>query len=143
MNKKFIAKSSFLLLALAALLASPSARAATETWGTTPGSALWNATNWTGTNNPPLTGDSLIFGASTQTVLTNDLTSAAWVIPTLTFNAGAPAYTISGNAFTLGSSTAATVITNSSTSLQTINDAITLGNATQTIALTASVVSRK
>ncbi|MEI6072621.1 MAG: autotransporter-associated beta strand repeat-containing protein, partial [Verrucomicrobiae bacterium] len=120
--------TSIAVATLVALAALPAARAATETWSTTPGSALWNATNWTGTNNPPLTGDSLIFGNSTLTTLTNDLTTSGFVINTLTFSAGAPAYTISGNAFTLGSQ-----IVNSSSVTQTINDDIILSNASQSV----------
>ena len=58
----------------------------------------------------PASGDALVFGASTQTTLNNDLTTGtAWIIPTITFSAAAPAYTISGNSFTLG--TAQTFLT--------------------------------
>jgi len=103
------------------LAALPSARAAIETWSTAPASSSWNATNWTGTNNPPITGDSLVFGNSTQTTLNNDLTTGSFNIAGITFNAGAPAYTISGNAFALTGG-----ITNNSTNLQTINDAFSM-----------------
>jgi fibronectin-binding autotransporter adhesin len=112
-------------LSIAALfpLATQSTHAATETWsGAT---ATWNtAGNWTGTNLPPISGDSLIFGAAGAggTSLNNDLTSAAFTIAGMTFSSGASAYTIGGNAFSLTSN-----ITNSSTSPQILNNAITLG----------------
>ena len=109
-------------IVFAALALGANARAATDTWvGNT--SVNWADTNWTGSNNPPASGDSLVFGASgsSGTVLNNNLTSSSSTIGGITFTAGAPAYSISGNAFALSGS-----VTNNSTSLQTINDALTL-----------------
>ena len=110
--------------------------AATDTWTGAYTNSLSDPNSWLSAATP-LTGDSLVFGlaGASGTALTNDLASS-FVTPNLTFNSGAPAYTITGNAITLGSATSATVLTNSSTSLQTINDAITLGAAAQTILLT-------
>ena len=77
------------------------ASAATDTWvGNT--SANWGDTpnNWSGGNNPPANGDSLVFGAqgSSGTSLANTLTSlAAYGI---TFS-GPDAFTFSGNSLLL------------------------------------------
>lgn len=98
-----------------------STQAATETW--TGATATWNtAGNWTGTNLPPLSGDSLVFGAAGAggTALNNDLTSAAFTVAGITFNAGASAFTIGGNAFTLSGGIA------DNAAAETINNAITL-----------------
>lgn len=111
-----------LSLAACFSLGLQSVRAATETW--TGATASWNtAGNWTGTNLPPIPGDSLIFGAAGAggATLNNDLTSAAFTIAGITFSSGASAYTIGGNAFSLTGG-----ITNSSAAAQTVNDAITL-----------------
>ena len=103
-----------------------------DTWvGNT--SALWSlAGNWTGTNTPPQSGDSLIFGVAgtAGATLNNDLTTAAFNIAGMTFNSGASAFTIAGNAFALTGG-----ITNSSTNLQTINDAFSMAS-TQTFTTT-------
>lgn len=111
------------LLAAIFPLGMQSAGAAIETW--TGATTTWNtAGNWTGTNLPPVSGDSLVFGVAGAggTTLNNDLTSAAFTVAGITFNAGASAYTINGNAFALTGG-----ITNSSTAAQIANNAITLG----------------
>ena len=125
-----------MLVAVAAMLFTPAVQAGNgpDTWTGGTGQT-WNAAgNWSGTNTPPITGDSLIFGApgGGGTILTNDLTSAAFNIAGITFNSSAngSAYVISGNAFALTGN-----ITNSSTSLQTINDAFSM-TATQTFTTT-------
>jgi len=109
---------------------------ATDTWvGSS--SALFSTGGWTGGNNPPVAGDSLIFGipGAAGTNLTDDQSGLAYAA--ITFN-GTAAYTVSGNAFTLSTATAGTVINQlSSASPQTINNNLTLGGANQTIALTA------
>ncbi len=110
------------LIALAfAGFAANSAQAATEIW--TGATNTWNtAGNWTGTNLPPISGDSLTFNAAGAggTTLNNDLTSAAFNVAGITFNSTASAYTLGGNAFTLTGN-----ITNSSTTnAQIINDAM-------------------
>jgi len=112
-----------------------SAQAANKAWSTnTPGPANGNfsGTNWTvgttGVATPTsaaATGDALFFDTSAITTLTNDLSGASFV--GLTFNSGASAYTIGGNSFTLTGG-----VTNNSTSLQTINNAITLSNVART-----------
>ena len=119
------------------LLSVQPADAVVSAWTSAPSTADWSDSgNWDAA--PPQDGDALTFGASTQTTLNNNLTSAAWVIPSITFNSGASAYTISGNDFTLGNgTTASTVIANSSANTQTIHNNIALSNAAQTISTTA------
>ncbi len=121
------------LIAGSVILAAGSAVAATETWTTGTGTANWSlGTNWTGTNLPPATGDSLIFGATNgTTTLNDDLTNSSFNIAGITFNSGDPAYTISGNAFNLTGG-----IANNGTALETINDAISM-SAVQTFTTTA------
>ena len=119
--------------AIAALLAAPSAQAAAgpDTWvGNT--SANFSSSDWTGTNNPPVTGDSWIFGAAgtSGTTLNNDL-AAALTVAGITFNSGASAFTIAGNQITLTGD-----VTNNSTSLQTLNTAIAT-TAVRTLTLTS------
>ncbi len=134
-------------LAVAALaglfvLALPGGKAvaATETWSG--GNVFWNtSSDWTGTNLPPLSGDSLVFGAAGAggLYLNNNLTSSAFNIAGITFNAGAGAYIIgdgssnanAGNAFALTGN-----LTNNSTSLQTINNPFSM-TAVRTFTTTA------
>ena len=83
------------------VLSAPSANADVSTWvGDT--TADLSDPNWTGTNNPPLTGDSWIFGTagSSGATLNNGLTENLSVAG-ITFNSTAVAYTIGGNAITL------------------------------------------
>ena len=107
------------------LFAGHSAKAVNgaDTWvGNT--STDWAGMNWTGTNNPPISGDSLVFnadgtaGAAAGDVLTNSLTSSAFNIAGITFGAAAPAYTMTGNTFNL----TAGITNNSTTKLQTFSN---------------------
>ncbi len=124
-----------------ALLAAGNANAATTviTWqGTTATTGTnWNtAGNWFG-GSKPVTGNAIAFGANSASsaTLNDDLTTAAFNIAGITFNSNAVAYTLAGNAFTLGGD-----ITNNSTNLETINNAITLnGNRTITTATSGGV----
>ncbi|WP_395752320.1 beta strand repeat-containing protein [Prosthecobacter sp.] len=103
---------------------------ATSTWvGNT--SADWGtAANWGGTL-PTLAGDSFVFGAAGTggTTLNNSLTGQVigngTSTPNLTFNAGASAFTLNGNAVTVGSTLNVAFVNNSS-NLQTINLALNL-----------------
>jgi len=92
--------------------------------------ANWSYSSGSG---PVASGDSLVFAAAGSTTPNNDETSFSF--PAINFASGAQAYTIGGNSFTLGTGTAATVISVSSANAQTINNNITLGNAVQTISL--------
>ena len=116
-------------------LLSHSALSATETW--TGATNTWNtAGNWAGTNLPPISGDSLIFGAAGAggLNLNDNLTSGAFNLAGITFNAGASAFVIGdgtanpnvGNTFALTGG-----ITNNGSNLETINDPFSM-TATQT-----------
>jgi fibronectin-binding autotransporter adhesin len=118
------------------------ASAATATW-TGAIDNNWNSdnsgvdSNWTGgagTDGMLASNDSAAFVAGATnaggTTLNDNLTSSSFNISGFTFGSGAPAYTIGGNAFNLTGG-----ITNSGTSLQSINDAIGLA-AVQTVTLT-------
>ena len=78
--------------------------AATDTWtGNMDG--YWSTPgNWTRGNAPPLAGDSLLFGPSTPTTLTNDLI-AGTAFTSLTFQPGAPSFTLNGNSVLLSGGT--------------------------------------
>lgn len=92
-------------------------RFAGDDWtGTTSG--LWSvASNWG--NSVPLDGDKLGFSTSTNTTLTNDLTNL--LVRGITFNSGASAFNMSGNAIRLSGD-----ITNNSTAAQSIGMPIIL-----------------
>jgi len=116
------------LLTMGAAMASSSpAQAATQTWTSgngvnVSGTANWsNVANWT--TAVPASGDSVTFGATTGTTALNyDLALSG--LGTVTFNADAPAYTISGNAIVGNASYAGIVgfVVNSASSVtQTIN----------------------
>jgi hypothetical protein len=99
----------------------------------------WAGSNWTGSNNPPISGDSLVFGAAGAggTTLTDNLmTPATFTVAGITFNTGAAAFTL--NPATAGTNgfTLTTGITNNGTSLETINDLIAL-SGTDTFTTTA------
>ena len=113
------------VLPLSGMLLSRSALAATgpDTWvGNT--DATWqNGANWSGTNAPPASGDSLVFnadgtaGTANSDTLTNTLTSTAFNVAGITFGSNAPAYTMTGNTFNLTAG-----ITNNSGVLQTFSN---------------------
>ena len=120
-------------LACATLLASHAAQADPITW--TGATNTWNtAGNWSGTNTPPLSGDSLVFNAPGAGGLTlnNDLTNAAFNVAGITFNAAAGSYVLgdgtatanAGNAFTLGGN-----ISINTSAAQIINNPITLSGS--------------
>lgn len=100
----------------AAVALTLSARAANITWvGNT--SVNWADPNWSGTNNPPIANDILIFGAAgTAGAILNNNLAANLQFNGITFNAGASAFTFNGNGITLGGN-----LLNNSTNLQTIN----------------------
>ena len=108
-----------------------SALAANDAWSTAPANGTFTGINWTlGTNVPGAAtgtiaaGDALYFGTSSITTL-NDDEAAGFGLASFNFNAGASAYTIGGNSINLTGN-----ITNNSSVLQTINDALTIAPAT-------------
>jgi hypothetical protein len=88
------------LLAIGFLVACGDLRAATETWTGTAGNNWNSAGNWTGTNLPPLAGDTLQFGTSAATAVSNDY-AAGTSFGGLTFSTGASAYSMDGNAIAM------------------------------------------
>jgi len=67
-------------------------------------SANLGDSNWSGTNNPPLTGDSLVFGAAGTSGTSLSDTLASLSINGITYSSGAAAFNIAGsggNTFTL------------------------------------------
>ena len=121
-------------LCLCLLSAGMKAEAGNDVWnggGTT--AAFSAANNWGGT--APTTGDTLEFGTTSTigTALTNDLTG--YLFSGITYDASGLGFTINGNAFTNGTSTAGTIFTVNSANAQTINNNIILGNSSQTINL--------
>ncbi len=118
---------TFGLVLAGAILTSLPASAATRTWQGSGGSTDWaTGANWAVAI--PVSNDSLIFtsaNASPSNMLTNTLTSSATTIVNITFDAGSPAYTMTGNTFRLNS------VDNNSGALQTFsNTGGLLSNAT-------------
>jgi len=115
------------------------ATAATDTWVGNDSANWADGLNWPGNgNNPPATGDSLVFaaaGTSGTTLTDNLMTPGTYSVAGITFNSGAASFIINPatagtNGFTLTGN-----ILNSSTSLETINDAI-VTTAVRTVTLT-------
>ena len=131
--------AAFLLTATVGLLAlfacNPKANAAVSTWVGSSGTSDWaTAADWGGT--ALASGNSIIFTSTNNSTTTpaNTITddeAAGWTVAGITFNSGALAYTLTGNSFALTGG-----ITNSSTNLETINDAMTM-TGVQTITMTA------
>lgn len=127
----FFRPASIALLAGVAWAALSPAAFAQRTWTGANSNAWGTAANWGGTL--PTTNTALVFGSGTGSgglLLNNNLTTGTgWTVNGITFQAGAPAFVIgdgtltanAGNTFTLSNS-----ITNSSTSLQTINTPFTV-----------------
>jgi len=124
LNRKLTNSLAAGLLVTAGLALSGPDASAADTWtGAT--SANWADSNWSGGNNPPVGGDVLIFTSATGaggTALNDNL--ASFNVAGITFNSGAAAFTVGGNAFNLTGG-----VTNSSTSLETINDPFSLAAA--------------
>lgn len=122
-SKKSPASRLLAAIATLSLVVAPSAYAANDVWIGNTDANFATLSNWTGSvspnNNTPVFGAAGTAGA----VLNNDLTGATYA--GITFNSGASAFTIGGNAFTLNGN-----ITNNSSSLQTINNAMTFGSRT-------------
>jgi autotransporter-associated beta strand protein len=109
------------------MILSLSANAATKTWdgnGGGGGGSNWSgggangANNWN-PNGVPASGDDLIFAGSFKTTPNNNITG--FTANSITFASGAAAFTLEGNAITLGGN-----VTNNSNNLQTIDMALGL-----------------
>lgn len=114
---------SLVIAVFGILLSGLQTQAATQTWIGTVGSSDWaTGANWNTTF--PASGDSLVFTSTnffTSGTLTNTLATTG-TIATITFNAGSPAYTMTGNTFRLSTS-----IINNSGTLQTFQNTGGLG----------------
>ena len=131
---------------IAALLACNfAARAANKTWdgGSGVDSAWLTAANWD-LDAAPVSNDALIFAGATRLGPVNDF-AANGLFNGITFNAGAGAFTLSGNAITLttGLTGAAGAVTggnatNNSTSTETVNLPVTFGAGNHTFVTAAS-----
>lgn len=117
---------------LCGIVLLPSASNA-QTWNAAPATNNWNtATNWTPINVPDAPGETASFGASTITSLT---VTAPIDIAGITFNAAAPAYTITnstditilGAGIVNGSAAVKTISTINGNSL-TFDNSATAGN---------------
>jgi autotransporter-associated beta strand protein len=84
-------------------------------WSGNGANGLWTTnTNWVG-NIAPVTGNDVVFAGTNTTPITNNTNTAGMAFGSLTFDATAGAFTLSGNQITLGSS-----LTNNSTTTQII-----------------------
>ncbi len=129
--------SPLMLSGVVVLFSLSAAKAATDTWVGSP------TLNWSSTANwfsglLPLSGDSLVFGPTSYgTTLTDNLmTPGTFNLGGITFNSGAPAYTINPGILGTNGFTLTGGIVNNSVSTQTINDAISL-SGTQTFTTSA------
>ena len=88
--------------------------ASTRTWNGGGADNNWTtAANWVG-GQPPLPGDALVFAGATRPAPNNDF-AASTSFAGITFNSGAAAFTVGGNAIGLTGG-----LTNSSANLQTV-----------------------
>ncbi len=115
------------VMAALSLAAAPAAHAANDLWIGNTNANFATLSNWTGSVSPANNTPQFGAAGSSGTTLNNDLTGATFA--GITFNSGASAFTIGGNAFTLNGG-----ITNSGTSLQTINNDMTFSNGAKTLA---------
>jgi fibronectin-binding autotransporter adhesin len=101
---RMAAGSAIAVGSLAGLSRSAWAANGADTWqGNT--SVNWQDANWSpAANNPPISGDSLVFGTagSKGSALNDNLTATNPTFIAITFNATGSAYTITGNSFVLG-----------------------------------------
>jgi autotransporter-associated beta strand protein len=132
---RHLAGSTLSILA-AATLAVGSANAANKTWDGEGADDFWlTGGNWDA-DTAPSALDLLIFDGVTRLTPDNNF-SAGTQFNGITFNAGAGAFTLGGNGIVLGTPLTGVPssgnITNSSSSLQTINLGVTLGNGNHAI----------
>ena len=87
---------------IAIVVAANGAHAATTELWVGDNSADWLTGGWTGGNDPPQSGDALVFAAAgaSGATLNNDLAVDS-IISGITFNFGTPAYVVGGNEITL------------------------------------------
>jgi len=92
------------------------AQASDRTWDGGGGDANWGtAANWDGDASAPVANDALFFGGSARLTNTNNM-DAGTSFAGITFNSGAGAFTLAGNALALAGN-----VSNLSASVQVIN----------------------
>lgn len=138
----------FLSLSIAAPMLVSFASAAAYTWdgGDNTSTGWATATNWSTDIAPAATGDTLTFaGTNNLSAVNNVVTSLATTGTAITFASGAGAFTLSGNALTLGSGGGGgqTIISQQSANNQTISANINLsgGNGDRSIVFGAGAGS--
>ncbi|HEV2692086.1 MAG TPA: autotransporter-associated beta strand repeat-containing protein [Verrucomicrobiae bacterium] len=129
----FLTKSKLgSLLLLAGTFAGLNSRAqSSDTWVGGSGNNFSTLANWTysGGSGPVANNDSLSFDVTGSTTPNNDLVNLS--LQSITYNSGAPSFTVGGNALTFP--TAGNFITVNSTAAQTLNNNIILGNVAMVI----------
>ena len=108
-------------------LTAGSASGANATWNSTAATSFWNnSADWLsgGASYLPVNNDLLFFGAAATTNLNNDFVGRTF--NGITFNSGAAAFTLNGNAIVIGNpspagATGVGTLINSSNTRQTIN----------------------
>ncbi|MEO6274356.1 MAG: autotransporter-associated beta strand repeat-containing protein, partial [Rhodoferax sp.] len=126
-----VGRGPALLATLMALACCGQAQAATRIWDGGGADNNWtNLLNWDAA--APVAGDDLQFGGGLRLTPTNNFV-ANTAFNSLTFNAGAGAFTLSGTAITLNGG-----VTNNSSNLQTINMLTVLSAGNHTITTNAA-----
>jgi len=114
-------QSALTLAVLLALGLAQSAHAVTYTWSGNGTDGNWNnSANWDALPVPATTADLVFTGSNYLTTNSNNFTAAS-NFNDITFDSAAGAFTLAGNSITWAFSTAAGVITNNSSNVQTIN----------------------
>lgn len=133
--RRWIVASTLLLTSMVARLDANAG--ATDTWTGLVDNNLATAGNWSYSTGagPVATGDALVFDVSGPggTSLVNNETNFAF--SSMLFTSAAAAYTVAGNALTLGNTTASTILTVNTTNTESILSPVILPLATQTVAL--------
>ena len=130
---------SAVALAASTVMLTSSVFAADKAWSTAPTSNAFSGPNFaTGNvaapaNTTLANGDALFFGTSSILFPNNDISGLS--LAGITFNTGAQAFTLGGNAITLTGP-----LTNNSTSTQTFNNSFNF-NQTQTIATNTGAIT--
>ncbi len=123
--------------ALVIVVGGHRASASTASWIGTDSANFSDTVNWSLAGGVGgATSANLQFGATGNAAPVNDLTSQVW--PTITFLSGAQSFVLSGNAFSLATSSASAIV-NSSSVLQTIQNLVTLGGGRTVDAATGPI----
>src|SRR4051812_47468027 len=131
-------KKALILAAAATIGMAKDASGANATWNLSPVSGnSWSTTNWSSgasTTYTPVADDALFFGTSNTTTTNNNFAANTNFLG-ITFNAGASAFTLTGNAVNLIND-----ITDNATNNQNVNLAVTFSTGAHTITNSGSGV---